>query len=326
MNGHFVNKVFQTNNSTFWDTALRMFQYQYAQNPLYRLFCDNLKIIPKAVNAAAVIPFLPISFFKTHKVICGEFQPEVIFESSGTTKMMQSRHMVKHLDVYRKSFTKTFELFYGKPQEWCIVGLLPSYLERTGSSLVFMVKELIEASAHSYNGFYLNNTSELKRTIQLLEQQQQKTLLIGVTYALLDFAEQFPVSLKHTVVMETGGMKGRRKELMREQVHDILMKSFQVNTIHSEYGMTELLSQAYSHGGGIFKCPPWMKIMIRDEDDPMLLSEQGRGALNIIDLANIHSCSFIATDDVGEVFEDGSFKVLGRMDNSDVRGCSLLAF
>lgn len=289
------------------------------------MFCNNLKTQPAFINAASAIPFLPISFFKTHPVACGDFEPEMVFESSGTSQTVSSRHFVKSVDVYRKSFLKGFELFYGNPTDWCIVGLLPSYLERTGSSLVLMVQELMEAGKHPQNGFYLHNRDELYATLQQLEQQEQKTLLIGVTYALLDFAEAYSLPLKHTVVMETGGMKGRREELMREQVHHRLAGSFHIASVHSEYGMTELLSQAYSKHDGIFQCPPWMKVMVRDEDDPLNIQEKGRGALNIIDLANIWSCSFIATDDVGEVYDDGSFKVFGRMDNSDIRGCSLLA-
>jgi hypothetical protein len=289
------------------------------------MFCDTLKIQFNEVNAASSFPFLPISFFKTHQVVCKNFEPEAVFESSGTSLTVQSRHFVKHLSVYREAFMNAFEHFYGKPQEWCILALLPSYLERSGSSLVLMVKELIEAGGHPKSGFYLHNTDELFRQLQCLENKHQKTLLLGVTYALLDFAELYSLQCNSTVIMETGGMKGRREELTRDEIHTHLKKSFGTSVIHSEYGMTELLSQAYSKGNGIFQTPPWVKVLVRDEDDPLNIHETGRGAINIMDLANLYSCSFIATDDVGEVYEDGSFKILGRMDNSDIRGCSLLA-
>lgn len=253
------------------------------------------------------------------------FEPEAVFESSGTTQTLQSRHYVKSLALYEDAFFNGFELQFGNPQNYCILGLLPSYLERSNSSLVYMVKRLMDKSAHPANGFYLHNFETLANTLKELEQKQQPTLLFGVTFALLDFAEQFQIPLRSTIILETGGMKGRREELTREEVHLQLKKSFGLQAIHSEYGMTELLSQAYSTGEGIFRCPPWMKVLVRDEDDPLHVSKKGKGAINIIDLANIYSSCFIATDDVGEVFEDGSFRILGRMDNSDIRGCSLLA-
>ena len=269
--------------------------------------------------------FLPISFFKSELVVTTEFEPQTIFESSGTTQSINSKHLVKDIEIYKDSFLKAFKLFYGDIEEWCVIGLLPSYLERNNSSLIVMVDELIRVSVHPESGFYLNNYNDLKDTLQKLEANRQKTLLIGVTFALLDFVEQFPIKLEHTVIMETGGMKGRRKELTREEVHDIITKGLGVKKVHSEYGMTELLSQAYSVGDGRFVCPPWMKVIIRDEDDPLTIRSHGRGVLNIIDLANIYSCSFIATEDMGIVYEDGSFEVIGRLDNSDIRGCSLLA-
>jgi hypothetical protein len=257
-------------------------------------------------------------------VVSALFEPQHIFESSGTTGTINSRHYVRDIDLYRESFMSGFQLFYGSIKDWCIVGLLPAYLERKNSSLIVMVDALIKESNHPLSGFYLYEFKQVKELLIQLEKQKQKTLLIGVTFALLDFAEQFPIQLQHTVIMETGGMKGRRKELTRQEVHAALTKNFGINTIHSEYGMTELLSQAYSKGNGLFYCPPWMKVLVRDEEDPLIVNEQGRGVLNIIDLANIDSCSFIATDDVGIVYEDGSFEVHGRMDNSDMRGCSLL--
>lgn len=252
------------------------------------------------------------------------FVPQTVFESSGTTQSLTSRHLVKEVAIYRQSFLLAFTQFYGDITDWCILGLLPSYLERQHSSLVMMVDELIRLSGHPASGFYLDEHDLLSKTLQQLEAQSQKTLLIGVTFGLLDFAAAYPQQLKHTVVMETGGMKGRRKELTRAEVHHLLMAGLGVGSIHSEYGMTELLSQAYSQGEGRFTCPPWMKVLVRDEEDPLAVQESGRGILQVIDLANMYSCSFIATEDVGRVYEDGSFEVWGRLDNSDIRGCSLL--
>lgn len=321
----FVNNLFNLNSISFNEVVKELFQFQYNNNPVYRSFCEALhaeRNIPSAIEA---IPFLPISFFKTHRIESTEFTPETLFESSGTSQTIQSKHYVKSLALYNETFTKGFVRQYGLPENYCFLGLLPSYLERSHSSLVYMVQKLMEKSNHPMNGFYLNNFQELFDRLQLLEKEGQPTILIGVTFGLLDFAEQYQLPLKSTIIMETGGMKGRREEMTREQVHLQLKKSFSVETIHSEYGMTELLSQAYSKGNGIFHCPPWMKVLVRDEDDPLHISTTGKGAINIIDLANVYSISFIATDDVGEVFEDGSFRVLGRMDNSDIRGCSLLA-
>lgn len=272
---------------------------------------------------------MPIQFFKTHQIKTTAFNALQVFESSGTTQFTPSRHFVKDAGIYTQSFSKAFAQFYGNPSEWCIIGLLPSYLERQHSSLVVMVDELVKQSAHPQSGFYLYEQQKLADTLTALEKQQQKTLLIGVTFALLDFAEQYPMPLKHTTIMETGGMKGRRTEMTRREVHDILTAAFHVPEIHSEYGMTELLSQAYSKGNGIFSCPPWMKILIRDEEDPLNVytssANTTRGAINVIDLANIYSCSFIATEDAGILHKNGNFEILGRIDNSDIRGCSLLA-
>ena len=319
----FVNKIFQ-NNIGFQPLAMQVFHHQYEENKTYRQWCECLNINPNDLKTATQIPFLPISFFKTNTIISGNGQYDLFFESSGTTQSAKSRHYIKDMTVYIESFTKGFHLFYGDIKEWCIIGLLPSYLQQQHSSLVKMVDELIQQSAHPQSGFYLDEYEKLHSVLLQLEHQQQKTLLIGVTYALLDFAEQYPLQLSSTTIMETGGMKGRRKELTRQEVHDILKKQFQVQQIQSEYGMSELLSQAYSKADGRFYCPPWMKVLVRDEDDPLLVKETGKGALNIIDLANVNSCAFIATDDVGEVFEDGSFTVAGRLDGSDIRGCSLM--
>jgi hypothetical protein len=324
------NKVFNVTTSGFEDLALEIFQYQYQFSSVYKAYVDMLKIDPQRVNSLLTVPFLPIQFFKTHTVKTTDFNPVAEFISSGTTQMVNSRHVIKDIGLYQQSFTKNFKLFYGSVDNWCIIGLLPSYLERNNSSLVYMVNELIHKSHHPQSGFYLDEYEKLHQSLKQLEADKQKTLLIGVSYALLDFAEQYSLQLENTIVMETGGMKGRKPEMVRNELHEILKKRFHLNTIHSEYGMTELLSQAYSKGNGIFRCPPWMKILIRDEEDPFTVQNSGsgmftmRGAINVIDLANIYSCSFIATDDAGTVFSDGSFELLGRMDNSDIRGCSLL--
>ena len=319
------DKIFDVQKHGFEQLALELFQLQASENHLYRSFIQALGIDAGRVSNVASIPFLPVSFFKNHDVTTGSFVPDVVFESSGTTQTGNSRHLVKSADLYRRSFINAFELFYGSPESWCIIGLLPSYLERQNSSLVMMVNDLVNLSKHAESGFYLNELEKLAKVLQKNEASKQKTLLIGVTFALLDFAEQYKFPLKHTTVMETGGMKGRRKEITRVEVHEILKDAWQLNSVHSEYGMTELLSQAYSSGGGLFRCPPWMKIILRDEDDPLTVKlSTTSGLINVIDLANIHSCAFIATDDIGKSYTDGSFEVIGRMDSSDVRGCSLM--
>jgi Acyl-protein synthetase, LuxE len=317
-------KIFTGLPQEFNARAKDVFRFQYSDNPLYRQFTERFYSSPDAVTELKQIPFLPASFFKTASVQTGDFIPEIIFESSATTGQIPGRHPVKQLGLYRESFVKGFDFFYGDPRDYCILGLLPTYLERTGSSLVYMVDELIRISAHPRSGFYLYDFEKLYGTLLKLEQDQQKTLLIGVSFALLDFTEKYSMQLSHTIVMETGGMKGRREEMTRLELHDVLKKKLGVSHIHSEYGMTELLSQAYSAGEGIYKPVPWMKALVRDEDDPINIHESGEGLLNIIDLANRDSCAFIATDDVVKLYEDGSFEVLGRMDNSDIRGCSLL--
>jgi Acyl-protein synthetase, LuxE len=304
--------------------ALELFRFQYSHNPLYRRYTDALGVDPDAVTRPEAIPYLPLGLFKTQSVRTTDFIPEAVFASSGTTGVVNSRHEIKSLDLYRQSFMAAFRLAYGDIRDWCVLGLLPSYLERANSSLVIMVKELIERSGHPESGFYLHEHAALRETLFRLEAKEQKTLLIGVTFALMDFAERYPLSLRHTVVMETGGMKGRRRELTRAELHAFLGEQLGVENIHAEYGMTELLSQAYSPGGGIFACPPWMKVLVRTEDDPLDVRMQGEGILNIIDLANRWSCAFLATEDVGRVLSDGRFEVGGRVDNSDVRGCSLL--
>lgn len=328
------DKVLNITAAGFEKLALDLFRFQYENNNVYRQYVNALQVEPGSVQSLQQVPFLPIRFFKSHIVTTTAFDTAVIFESSGTTGSINSRHFVKDVELYKESFTKGFELFYGPVKDWCIIGLLPSYLERQNSSLVYMANELIRQSANKNSGFYLNEFEQLFDLLKGLKSKNQKTLLIGVTFGLLDFAEEyssrfFPELFSHSTIMETGGMKGRRKEMIRQEVHDILKRSFHVPVIQSEYGMTELLSQAYSEGNGIFKCPPWMKVLVRDEEDPLYVRHlEGvrhiSGAINIIDLANVYSCSFIATDDAGKVFPDGSFEVLGRMDNSDLRGCSLM--
>jgi hypothetical protein len=334
------DKVLNVTEQEFEERALEVFRFQYEHNTVYQQYVNALQVGIKAIQSLAQIPFLPVRFFKTHPVKTTSFDTNTIFESSGTTGMVNSRHFVKNVELYTESFTKGFELFYGPVKNWCIIGLLPSYLERQNSSLVYMVNKLIELSGHENSGFYLQEWEQLFHTLKELESKKQKTLLIGVTFAQLDFAEAYtskisPGLFDHTIVMETGGMKGRRKEMIRQEVHDILQKAFHVSAIHSEYGMTELLSQAYSKGNGVFQCPPWMRIVMREEDDPLSVKELPTfqklstlsplsGAINVIDLANVYSCSFIATDDAGKLYPDGSFEVLGRMDNSDLRGCTLL--
>jgi acyl-protein synthetase LuxE len=318
------DKIFTVEPADFEQLALEVFQFQYNNNAIYQEYVNALSIVGSNVRSLEQIPFLPIRFFKTADIKTTAFEPEAVFESSGTTQTVNSRHYVKDLNLYRQSFLKAWDQFYGPVQDWCVIGLLPAYLERQNSSLVVMVNDMIKLSNHPQSGFYLYEHEKLAQVLQELEKQGQKTLLIGVTFGLLDFAENFPMPLKHTIIMETGGMKGRRREMTREEVHLLLTTAFQTNAIHSEYGMTELLSQAYSYGNGIFTCPPWMKILMRQDDDPLDVRVTGSGIINVIDLANLYSCSFIATDDVGILTPDGSFEVLGRVDTSDIRGCNLL--
>ncbi len=310
--------------------ALELFRIQYQFNDVYKTYVDTLGVVPGDVKSIEKIPFLPIQFFKSKEVKTTAFEPENIFESSGTTGENTSRHYVKSNALYRESFVKGFTHFYDSPQQCCIMGLLPGYLERSNSSLVYMVNELIEISGKTCSGFYLYDHEKLYKTLVHNEILEQPTLLIGVTYALLDFAEKYRMDLKYTTVMETGGMKGKREELTREEIHKILKDRLGIEAVHSEYGMTELLSQAYSAKKGLFHCPPWMKILIREHNDPLTITANKKGIglatglINIIDLANLYSCGFIATDDVGRLYKNESFEVLGRQDQSDVRGCSLL--
>lgn len=309
----------------FNEAALEMFRFQYANNAVYRRFTDLLKINPKKIEEVEKIPFLPIDFFKSHRILSSEAPIKKTFTSSGTTGAKTSKHHVTDLTVYEKSFNFAFKEFYGEIEEYVVLALLPSYLERDGSSLIYMAQALIENSKHPDSGFYLNNLAELKEKLIALDTAGRKVLLIGVSFALLDLVEDFQFQLKNTIVMETGGMKGRRKEMIREELHSILKTGFGVDAIHSEYGMTELLSQAYSAGNGIFNCPSWMKILIRDpEDAQSYLKNNGTGGINVIDLANINSCAFIATQDLGKKAKNNSIEIMGRFDNSDIRGCNLL--
>lgn len=321
-----VNRIFSlTSNDDFDQLALDIFVYQYFNNPLYGKYCKLLGANPSHIHTPAEIPFLPVEFFRSHKIISGIKAEEVVFTSSGTTGNQTSSHYVVDTGLYERSFGSAFRHFYGEPSEWCVLALLPSYLERSGSSLVFMATKLIRDSLHPDSGFYLHNLDDLAVKLEKLKLENQKTLLLGVTYALLDLAEHHQIDFPSLVVMETGGMKGHRKELIREELHSILNNGFGTSSIHSEYGMTELLSQAYSSGNGRFFCPPWMKVLIRDTNDPLSYVLAGKtGGINVIDLANIHSCSFISVQDLGKWYENGSFEVLGRFDNSQVRGCNLL--
>ncbi len=309
----------------FASLALEMYRFHYKSNPVYQAFSKSLKRNPGNVNSLEEIPFLPVEFFKEHKIYAAPGEPEMIFTSTGTGGMGTSHHYVASLNLYRESFLKSFRMFYGDPSQYCILGLLPSYLERTGSSLVYMVDQLIRLSKHSQSGFFLYNQEELAEVLSELERKNQPALLLGVTFALLDFAEKYPVKLRNTIVMETGGMKGRRKELIRNEVHEILYRQFSIEAVHSEYGMTELLSQAYSKGKGVFSAPPWMRVFVRDPYDPLhLMGPEKSGGINIIDLANIWSCPFIATGDLGLLHDDGSFEIFGRMDQAEIRGCSMM--
>lgn len=304
---------------------MQVFRHQALNCQVYQSYIFHLGIDIETIETSAQIPYLPISFFKSHPVLSSKDPVKITFSSSGTTGQSQSQHLVTDLKVYEQSFSTAFEHFYGKINGTCFLALLPSYLEREGSSLIYMVDALIRDSKHPESGYYLHNHRDLYEKLLKLKSERQKTILIGVTYALLDFIEQYKLSFPELVVMETGGMKGKRKEMVREELHEQLENGFGVNAIHSEYGMTELLGQAYSDGLGIFRCPPWIQINLRDTNDPLSVAGEGRsGGINVIDLSNINSCAFIATQDLGRLLPDGSFEVLGRFDNADIRGCNLL--
>jgi phenylacetate-coenzyme A ligase PaaK-like adenylate-forming protein len=309
----------------FTKTALEVFKHQFKNNKVYRSFCDLINKHPSDVTKIEEIPFLPIQFFKSRKVLSSLSEIQETFTSSGTTGSITSKHFVTDINLYKESYLNGFANFYGNIEEYTVLALLPNYLERDGSSLVFMVDDLIAKSRNSDSGFYLNNLDELAKKLINLDKNGQKILLIGVSFALLDLIEKHQFKLKNTIIMETGGMKGRRKELVRNELHQLLQDGFGVAEIHSEYGMTELLSQAYSKGNGIFETPPWMKILTRDTEDALtILPTEKAGGINIIDLANYNSCSFIATQDLGKIYKNGSFEIIGRFDNSDIRGCNLM--
>lgn len=322
-----VREVFNiSSEKDFTQITLDVFRYQAAYNHLYSRWIRELGIDYKRVKAITEIPFLPISLFRNHRLLTGIHEAEKVFVSSGTTGMKRSNHYVADLSIYKKSFTTCFRKFYGEISDYDILALLPSYLEQKGSSLVYMINELIKLSGSEKSGFFLYDYESLLNRIKLLKDEGRKILLLGVSFALLDLAEYSNISMKNHIIMETGGMKGKRKEMTREELHSKLKESFELDIIHSEYGMTELLSQAYSRGEGIFDTPPWMRVLIRDPHDPFTFYGYGRtGGVNIIDLANVYSCSFIETSDLGISHPGGRFEIIGRFDNSDIRGCSLLA-
>ncbi|WP_394420395.1 acyl transferase [Tenacibaculum mesophilum] len=320
------NTIFNIQSTEdFNKTTLQIFKHQFTNNKVYRSFCDLIYVHPSDVHTIEQIPFLPIQFFKTREVLSSTNEIQETFTSSGTTGSTTSKHLVTDLSWYETSYLKGFEHFYGNIEDYVVLALLPNYLERKGSSLIYMVEDLIKRSQHPESGFYLNNLDELAQKLTNLDSQGKKVLLIGVSFALLDLVEQYEFNLSNTIIMETGGMKGRRKELIRNELHAILSNGFGVNEIHSEYGMTELLSQGYSKGNGIFNCPPWMQVLTRDTEDALTILPKGKsGGINVIDLANYNSCSFIATQDLGKVYQDNSFEIIGRFDNSDIRGCNLM--
>ncbi|WP_298763005.1 acyl transferase [uncultured Polaribacter sp.] len=321
-----INKIFNIQNKQeFTQVALEVFKHQFTNNRVYRSFCDLINVHVSDVTKVEEIPFLPIQFFKSRKVLSSKENIQETFTSSGTTGSTISKHLVTNINVYKESYLKGFAHFYGNIEDYVVLALLPNYLERKGSSLVFMVDDLIRKTKNIESGFFLDNLQELSKKLEELNKKGQKVLLIGVSFALLDLVEMQKFNLKNTIIMETGGMKGRRKELVREELHNILQNGFGVAKIHSEYGMTELLSQGYSKGNGIFETPPWMQILTRDTEDALTINPKGKnGGINVIDLANYNSCSFIATQDLGKVHKDGTFEIIGRFDNSDIRGCNLM--
>lgn len=319
-------QIFQINDTaSFQNIALKIFKIQSKQNLIYKKYLEALPINIEEIKSIEDIPFLPIEFFKSQKVVLDGLYPEIVFSSSGTTGMVPSQHFVSDLKIYEDSFVKGFQHFFGPIVDYCILALLPSYLEREGSSLIYMAEQLIQLSENKKSGFFLNNLNELVNIIHSTDLKNKKIILLGVTYALLELAENYKIKKPELIVMETGGMKGKRKEMVREELHHYLCDNLGVKQIYSEYGMTELLSQAYSFGHGIFRTPPWMKVLIRDINDPFsILADEQSGGINVIDLANLNSCSFVMTQDLGKKYKDDSFEILGRFDSSDVRGCNLL--
>lgn len=324
--GELLKNIFNvSDDQDFLKCSLDVFNFQYCNNLTYRKFVDGCKISPAEVDSLIKIPFLPIDFYKSLVVKTNDFLEEKVFTSSGTTAALVSKHFVRDLSVYENSFLLSFEMFYGIPEKYVFLALLPSYLERTGSSLIYMIDKLINLSGDNRSGFFLYDHEKLRNLLLELKKEEKNVILIGVTYALLDFAKEYQMDFPELIVMETGGMKGKRKEMVRDEVHQILMPAFNVGSIHSEYGMTELLSQAYSKDNGVFNCPQWMKVLIRDMYDPFQYCNVGAtGGINVIDLANLDSCSFIATQDLGKKSGAHSFEIVGRYDASDIRGCNLM--
>ncbi len=321
----FRKEIFNAGTNEFQRLALQLYGFQARENQVYNEFLQILDIDQQAVNGIEGIPFLPVELFKTRKIVSGNLDVELFFESSGTSGQQTSKHFVYDTEIYKTSIVKTFEAAFGPTEHYCLLFLFPSYLERKHASLVYMCETLMQNGCKAGSGFYLNEQEKLHDQLLNNESNHIPTLLMGVSFALLDFAEKFPMQLNHTILMETGGMKGRRAELTREELHTILKEAFQLPVVHSEYGMTELFSMAYSKENGKFFTPPWMKILIRDPEDPFTILKTGKtGCINVIDLANIYSCAFIATQDLGKLNPDGSFEVLGRYDNSDIRGCNLI--
>ncbi len=315
--------LYPSNDESFEKIALELFQYQSVHNPVYRQYLTTLGVSPHKVGTIADIPFLPVSLFKTHRIVTGTWKPETVFTSTGTTGSEVSKHEVSSVRDYLIHATRIFEEQIGALSDFHVLCLLPSYLERTGSSLVCMANHFIQESQSPFSGFYLHDLDGLVARLEELR-GEKKVLLLGVSFALWDLAEAYETDLSHCLVMETGGMKGRRKEITRQELHQILCESFNITKVYSEYGMTELLSQAYSMGGGLFTCPPSMRVVLKEINDPFSLESRSAGVINIIDLANQHSCAFIETQDLGRLGQNGHFEVLGRKDNSDVRGCNLM--
>ncbi|MBX2917283.1 MAG: acyl transferase [Cyclobacteriaceae bacterium] len=316
--------LYAVNDSNFEDIAIRLFRFQAENNPVYKRYLQNLEVKPAQIEHLNQVPFLPISFFKTQKIQTGNWNPETEFISSGTTGLQTSRHLVASLVFYLQHAVKTFEQFYGSLKQYHVLALLPAYLERKGSSLIAMIDHFIRSSESEHSGFYLYNYDDLALKIETLRSGSRKILVWGVSFALLDLAEKFEIDLSKAIVMETGGMKGRRQELTRLELHAFLNKRFNTSVIHSEYGMTELMSQAYSQGLGYYNLSPWMKVMFREINDPFSYLEGRAGGINVVDLANFNTCAFVETQDLGKSIETGQFEILGRIDNSDVRGCNLL--
>lgn len=323
---NFRKKIYSIkNDDCFNELALELFHYQISENPIYKEFSEYIKVDKNKVLSINQIPFLPVQFFKSHRIATRKNSSDYCFTSSATTGLTQARHFINDLSLYEDSFNYCFRNFFGNPSDYCIIGLLPSYLERKGSSLIYMVENLISQSKNEHSGYYLYNHDELTEKLNILKNIGQKTILFGVTFALTDYAKNNKIDFENLTIIETGGMKGRQKEITREELHEILKSSFKSSKIVSEYGMTELLSQAYTNKNGRFEFPHHARVLIRELNDPLSLQEFGyQGGVNIIDLANIESCAFIATQDIGKLYKDNSFEILGRFDNADVRGCSLL--